>query len=30
VVGAAVLLLVYHLVTSRSGRSSRRGFFAHR
>src|SRR5580658_5623491 len=33
IVGAAVLLLVYHLVTSRSGRSSRssrRGFFAHR
>jgi uncharacterized membrane protein YeaQ/YmgE (transglycosylase-associated protein family) len=36
IAGAAVLLLVYHLVTSRSGgssrsrRSSRRGFFAHR
>jgi uncharacterized membrane protein YeaQ/YmgE (transglycosylase-associated protein family) len=30
VVGAAIPLLVYHLVTSRSGRSSRRGFFAHR
>ena len=30
VVGAAILLLVYHLVTSRSGRSRRRGLFAHR
>ncbi len=39
IAGAAVLLLVYHLVTSRPGRSSRssrsrrssrRGFFAHR
>jgi len=33
IAGAAVLLLAYHLVTSRSGRSSRssrRGFFAHR
>ncbi len=33
IAGAAVLLLVFHLVTgqsSRSGRSSRRGRFAHR
>jgi uncharacterized membrane protein YeaQ/YmgE (transglycosylase-associated protein family) len=33
VVGAAILLLVYHLVTSRSSRSSRSrrsGWFAHR
>jgi uncharacterized membrane protein YeaQ/YmgE (transglycosylase-associated protein family) len=30
IAGAAVLLLVYHLVTGRSGQSSRRGFFAHR
>ena len=30
IAGAAVLLLVYHLATNGSGRSSRRGFFAHR
>ena len=30
IVGAAVLLLIYHLVTSRSGRSRRRGLFARR
>jgi uncharacterized membrane protein YeaQ/YmgE (transglycosylase-associated protein family) len=30
VVGAAILLLVYHLVTSHSGRSRRSGWFAHR
>jgi uncharacterized membrane protein YeaQ/YmgE (transglycosylase-associated protein family) len=32
IVGAAVLLLIYHLVTSRSGsgRSRRSGVFAHR
>jgi uncharacterized membrane protein YeaQ/YmgE (transglycosylase-associated protein family) len=32
IVGAAVLLLAYHLITSRSGsgRSRRSGFFAHR
>jgi uncharacterized membrane protein YeaQ/YmgE (transglycosylase-associated protein family) len=30
VAGAAVLLLAYHLVTSRSGRSRRSGWFAHR
>ena len=30
IAGAAVLLLVYHLVTSRSGRSRRSGWFAHR
>ena len=30
IVGAAVLLLAYHLVTSRSGRSGRSRRFAHR
>jgi uncharacterized membrane protein YeaQ/YmgE (transglycosylase-associated protein family) len=33
VVGAAILLLIYHLITSHSGRSSRSrrpGWFAHR
>jgi uncharacterized membrane protein YeaQ/YmgE (transglycosylase-associated protein family) len=30
IAGAAVLLLAYHLVTSRSGRSRRSGRFAHR
>src|SRR5580658_9424522 len=31
IIGAAVLLLIYHLVTGRSGRSRRsRGLFAHR
>jgi uncharacterized membrane protein YeaQ/YmgE (transglycosylase-associated protein family) len=30
IAGAAVLLLAYHLVTSRSGRSRRSGWFAHR
>src|SRR5580658_5818273 len=30
IVGAAVLLLIYHLVTSQSGRSRRSGWFAHR
>jgi uncharacterized membrane protein YeaQ/YmgE (transglycosylase-associated protein family) len=30
IAGAAVLLLVYHLVTGRSGRSSGRRWFAHR
>src|ERR1039457_3869142 len=30
IVGAAVLLLVFHLITSQSGRSRRSGFFAHR
>jgi uncharacterized membrane protein YeaQ/YmgE (transglycosylase-associated protein family) len=30
IVGAAVLLLAYHLVTGRSGRSGRFGRFAHR
>ena len=31
IVGAAILLLAYHLVTGRSGsRSSRSGWFAHR
>ena len=30
IIGAAVLLLIYHLVTSRSGRSRRRGLFARR
>jgi uncharacterized membrane protein YeaQ/YmgE (transglycosylase-associated protein family) len=28
--GAAVLLLVFHLINGRSGRSSRSGRFAHR
>jgi uncharacterized membrane protein YeaQ/YmgE (transglycosylase-associated protein family) len=30
IAGAAVLLLAYHLVTGRSGRSRRSGWFAHR
>ena len=30
IAGAAVLLLVYHLVTGQSGRSRRTGWFAHR
>jgi uncharacterized membrane protein YeaQ/YmgE (transglycosylase-associated protein family) len=30
IVGAAVLLLAYHLVSARSGRSRRSGWFAHR
>src|SRR5450759_1958190 len=30
IVGAAVLLLVFHLITSRSGGSSRSHWFAHR
>jgi uncharacterized membrane protein YeaQ/YmgE (transglycosylase-associated protein family) len=30
IAGAAVLLLAYHLVTARSGRSRRSGWFAHR
>jgi uncharacterized membrane protein YeaQ/YmgE (transglycosylase-associated protein family) len=30
IVGAAVLLLAYHLITSQSGRSRRSGWFAHR
>src|SRR5512132_771939 len=30
IAGAAVLLLAYHLVTSRAGRSRRSGWFAHR
>jgi uncharacterized membrane protein YeaQ/YmgE (transglycosylase-associated protein family) len=30
IAGAAVLLLVFHLVTGRSGRSRRSGWFAHR
>jgi uncharacterized membrane protein YeaQ/YmgE (transglycosylase-associated protein family) len=30
IVGAAVLLLAYHLITSRSGRSRRSRWFAHR
>jgi uncharacterized membrane protein YeaQ/YmgE (transglycosylase-associated protein family) len=30
IVGAAVLLLVYHLVTGQSGRSRRSAWFAHR
>ena len=30
VVGAAVLLLAYHLISARSGRSRRSGWFAHR
>jgi uncharacterized membrane protein YeaQ/YmgE (transglycosylase-associated protein family) len=29
-IGAAVLLLVFHLISGRSGRSSRSGRFAHR
>jgi uncharacterized membrane protein YeaQ/YmgE (transglycosylase-associated protein family) len=30
IAGAAVLLLVFHLVSGRSGRSRRSGWFAHR
>jgi uncharacterized membrane protein YeaQ/YmgE (transglycosylase-associated protein family) len=30
IAGAAVLLLAFHLVTGRSGRSRRSGWFAHR
>ena len=30
IAGAAVLLLVFHLVTGQSGRSRRSGWFAHR
>jgi uncharacterized membrane protein YeaQ/YmgE (transglycosylase-associated protein family) len=30
IIGAAILLLVYHLITRQSGRSRRSGWFAHR
>ena len=30
IAGAAILLLVYHMVTGQSGRSRRTGWFAHR